>query len=633
MITTLVVRGCCSPSTTTCCRSSSPAATSWCSSGCAPARPATSSCWWRMALPGVASRWWSRRSPCRSALALGPARAAQPRRVPRHGAGRPCALFVAFAFWTAAWTRNAEAAQLTSMPVILLAVVGQMSAAFPDVGAALGRPDSGRGDDGPGAGRLVRLRRPRRPSAPRLRRHLGGRRPAAAGAARLDASPWRWPRARCGGSRARLRIHSGSRRDATRSDRCAMAGCAAGVELGGALSSQVERVDLYTRQSLYLLLWGSVVFVLCSQRVRGPRHPVAYAVVVAAGLLLARRRDGGAARRHRAVSRAGPVPWRSIGPSGSRCAGVLVACALAQPDELRVLVVLDGLGRAWPGRSAGCATTGGPPDASSAWWRLPRAPRDAEPLLGVGGARRWRLLHLHGPGLALAARAWSPSSTGPRRTGARWRWPRSGCGSRRDVHDVLGRRLSTIAVQSELAAALAERGDDRGRGERMLEVRGRRARGAARGPRAGPRLPRRPTSARSCDGARSLLRSAGIDVRLGVDELPDGLARGGRLGGPRGGDQRAAALGGDPGRGSSGAAGELAREQRRRQPAGSRRAGTAPVSTGCANGWRRSEPGWTAARGTATSFTVAGDAARRPGRRVMSSEASRSGCCSPTTST
>lgn len=43
-----------------------------------------------------------------------------------------CALFVAFAFWTAAWTRNAEAAQMTSMPVILLAVIGQMSVAFPD---------------------------------------------------------------------------------------------------------------------------------------------------------------------------------------------------------------------------------------------------------------------------------------------------------------------------------------------------------------------------------------------------------------------------------------------------------------------------------------------------------------------
>jgi ABC-2 type transport system permease protein len=41
-------------------------------------------------------------------------------------------LFTAFAFWTAAWTRNAEAAQLTSGPIIVLAVVGQMSVAFPE---------------------------------------------------------------------------------------------------------------------------------------------------------------------------------------------------------------------------------------------------------------------------------------------------------------------------------------------------------------------------------------------------------------------------------------------------------------------------------------------------------------------
>lgn len=41
-------------------------------------------------------------------------------------------LFVAFAIWTAAWTRNAEAAQLTSMPVSLLAFVGAVRAAFPE---------------------------------------------------------------------------------------------------------------------------------------------------------------------------------------------------------------------------------------------------------------------------------------------------------------------------------------------------------------------------------------------------------------------------------------------------------------------------------------------------------------------
>ena len=41
-------------------------------------------------------------------------------------------LYASFAFWTAAWTRNAEAAQLTSMPVVFLAVLGQMSVSFPD---------------------------------------------------------------------------------------------------------------------------------------------------------------------------------------------------------------------------------------------------------------------------------------------------------------------------------------------------------------------------------------------------------------------------------------------------------------------------------------------------------------------
>lgn len=35
-----------------------------------------------------------------------------------------CALFTAFALWTAAWTRTAEAAQMTSLPVVLLGVVG-----------------------------------------------------------------------------------------------------------------------------------------------------------------------------------------------------------------------------------------------------------------------------------------------------------------------------------------------------------------------------------------------------------------------------------------------------------------------------------------------------------------------------
>lgn len=43
-----------------------------------------------------------------------------------------CGLFWAFALWTAAWTRTAEAAQMTSTPVMMLAIVGTMQRTLPD---------------------------------------------------------------------------------------------------------------------------------------------------------------------------------------------------------------------------------------------------------------------------------------------------------------------------------------------------------------------------------------------------------------------------------------------------------------------------------------------------------------------
>ncbi len=46
-------------------------------------------------------------------------------------------MFTAFAYWTAAWTRNAEAAQLTSLPLILLASAGPLTASIPDMSDAL----------------------------------------------------------------------------------------------------------------------------------------------------------------------------------------------------------------------------------------------------------------------------------------------------------------------------------------------------------------------------------------------------------------------------------------------------------------------------------------------------------------
>lgn len=42
-------------------------------------------------------------------------------------------MFTAFAYWTAAWTRSAEAAQLTSMPIILIASIGPLTNSIPDM--------------------------------------------------------------------------------------------------------------------------------------------------------------------------------------------------------------------------------------------------------------------------------------------------------------------------------------------------------------------------------------------------------------------------------------------------------------------------------------------------------------------
>ncbi|MBE2320786.1 hypothetical protein DVA67_032805 [Solirubrobacter sp. CPCC 204708] len=48
-------------------------------------------------------------------------------------------MFTAFAYWTAAWTRSAEAAQLTSMPIILLASLGPLGASLADSNETLAR--------------------------------------------------------------------------------------------------------------------------------------------------------------------------------------------------------------------------------------------------------------------------------------------------------------------------------------------------------------------------------------------------------------------------------------------------------------------------------------------------------------
>ena len=82
----------------------------------------------------------------------------------------------------------------------------------------------------------------------------------------------------------------------------------------------------------------------------------------------------------------------------------------------------------------------------------------------------------------------------------------------RDLHDVVGRALSAIAVKSELAATLARRGDDRAAGQ-MDEVR-MLAQESMADARKLVRGYRSVDVASELDGARSLLSAAGISTEL-----------------------------------------------------------------------------------------------------------------------
>ena len=82
----------------------------------------------------------------------------------------------------------------------------------------------------------------------------------------------------------------------------------------------------------------------------------------------------------------------------------------------------------------------------------------------------------------------------------------------RDLHDVLGRNLSLIAVMSELAAQLARRGDDEAAGH-MLEVR-RVAHESLREMREVVSGYRTAGLDSELAGARAVLRSAGVSCRI-----------------------------------------------------------------------------------------------------------------------
>lgn len=280
--------------------------------------------------------------------------------------------------------------------------------------------------------------------------------------------------------------------------------------------SEVERVDVYTRQSLYAVLWLFVGLLLLSATGQDDTAGRTTFVLVAAGMV-ALTAVASLALHHvmELHPAAAPLPWRSIVPL-LLLSGVAVAVALPQPDALRgavVAAVVVDLGLALGGlrdrRALLVVVLGSGALMGATTGELPGlATGIVMALFFVFTVRAslWlvdvvtELDHARTAQAALAVAE------------ERLRFSR-------DVHDVMGRRLSAIAMQSELAASLARRGDA-GAAERMLGVREvahealREARDLARG--------YRPVDlGQELDGARALLRSAGIDVRMDVDGVPE----------------------------------------------------------------------------------------------------------------
>ena len=167
-----------------------------------------------------------------------------------------------------------------------------------------------------------------------------------------------------------------------------------------------------------------------------------------------------------------------------------------------------------------------------------------DPGLRAGRPRGRPVPGLHRAELAVADGGGHRARGQPRTPRRHSRWPRSGCASPATSTTCSGRELSTIAVQAELAATLAERGDPRAP-QHILQVREtahealREARELARG--------YRPLDlAAEVDGAVSLLAVRRHHGDRRPRRAARGLARAGGPGDPRGGDQRAAALHGHP---------------------------------------------------------------------------------------
>ncbi len=280
-----------------------------------------------------------------------------------------------------------------------------------------------------------------------------------------------------------------------------------------------ERIDLYTRASLYFLSANQpllAIFLLQPDRApalvwpvvgAAAAHAVLCALVVRAGL-----------RRYLGV---GPRPTGLIAVTGA--AGVLgAAVGIALMSRvpggdwalpvLCVFVVpfVGALSLAVPLRGAYAATTAAGAVMVMAAWLLGLPIGDGVAMgvavalstLGVVAAYRisaWML-----------AVVWRLDRS--RQVEARLAVAEERLRFARDLHDVVGRNLSVVAVKSELAAQLAKRGRAEAVGE-MLEVR-RVAQESLDELREVVRGYRTVDLDTELAGARSVLASAGVECRV-----------------------------------------------------------------------------------------------------------------------
>ena len=277
--------------------------------------------------------------------------------------------------------------------------------------------------------------------------------------------------------------------------------------------SQVERVRIYTIGSLYLIFWLMLVLTATGALTLAD-DPVSIAVGTVLTLALGVTGTLALSASIRLYPKRGPVPWKALGPLVllAAAAGSLVLWLPEKAQFSGALIIVCTL----------CWGAGGVRD------------RVVQGCL-YAGCSLLVLVTTSDVGFAAAAVAivgfltFTVQSTlwlfdvvreleRSKQTQAALAVAEERLRFSHDVHDVLGRQLSTIAVQAELAAALAERGDPRVP-QYILKVREtahealREARELARG--------YRPLDLYAeVAGAVSLLKSAGINATAELTDLP-----------------------------------------------------------------------------------------------------------------